>query len=102
MAAKTHSVQVPVSSGEYKKLRQDATQSGMTTRELAKHRLMNGTAPSSAMTAPPPSSSTSSTSSVPVIASLPERGVTNVYIENATLHLPNDARILAQNVSGLE
>jgi hypothetical protein len=102
MAAKTHSVQVPVSSGEYKKLRQDATQSGMTTRELAKHRLMNGSpssTPSTAMAVSPPSSGTSS---APVITSLPERGVTNVYIENATLHLPNDARILAQNVSGLE
>ena len=79
------------------KLKQDAKSAGMSTRELAKNRLLN----EPLQPLPSVISPTAETSTV-IHESFPERGVTNIYIDHATLQLPENARIVANNVGSLK
>ncbi|MCU0427081.1 MAG: hypothetical protein MUF71_15795 [Candidatus Kapabacteria bacterium] len=87
--AKTHSVQVPVTSDEYKTIRKAASEHGMSAREYAKERLLGTNTPSQSLVQQPSSA---------VDYSITQGQPTNIYIENATLNLPAGTRIVAPNI----
>jgi hypothetical protein len=94
MATKTHSVQVPVTSGEYKTLRKSASEQGMSTRAYAKERLFGGASDTTLPASPQATSEA-------IVHSVPDGTPANIYIENATFHLPAGTRIVAPNVSSV-
>jgi hypothetical protein len=66
----------------------------MSTRAYAKERLFGSASDTTLPASPKDTSET-------VALSVPNAVPANIYIENATFHLPSDTRIVAPNVSSV-